>query len=971
MRKRIQIIEAISLLGLLIATCGLSQSHAGAPDSFEPLKEGRIPDNLTELWGEYDPTKEPLDVDFTKSWEQGGVTLRIVRFTVGTFKGVPARMTAIYGFPKSDQKLPAILDLHGANDSASLEEVQFAAQNGYAALSINWGGNPIRLGAEDYLGPNTDWGAVDATQPQKKSPTNLFLTTAPNGFTLDSVESPRNSAWFLCLVAARRALTFLEQQLEVDGERIGVQGRSMGAKIATQICGIDTRVKAAVPSRGGAGELLTSQRDIPGGYKTNPSEIALHCLSENAYLDRITRPLLYLSPSNDFDSVFDHMAYNWRNFSTEQVRMSVTPHTAYWNEPEFEITRLLWFEEHLKSASLFRMPKTPKFTADLRTGGGGTVVTVTPDTSWPPLAGVDVFYSTDPEFTTRFWRDAEPQRKGSVWTAECPILSADKPLFIYANVHYELPLRYRTEGGPKTFTISSYPLTFNPQRLQLVGVKSLDAPSLLIDDGTRGWKDWYRKAWSHPLWRATTRKIHDPKWQGPNEAQLAFQILSTEDNTLVVSLRNDSSDSDESVPTGEYLCEKQLTASEDWQTVTIDLSDFLPTRRDQAPLRVWRFVTELSLGSDGGSAYKNGARVELGNKEWKGPRELRNIRWIVSPDAIQAPQLADFKPNLAPVASFSAPVLPPLIDFTNPLARTLDGNLTTLGSKIGEIGEQLAKKSVDSGPKQGIVTPFGFQDKTPGALVGTFYDLKRTRNGELTDMLLRQYREVFRRFVRESWKEELLEKYTKSPNELYATQFFIPDVEASQGPQAFGIQNGEAGRWLALYKGRIAPPEDGTFYFVGGGHDVLIVRVNGKIVLDRCWNSQERKDWQADQNYNYAVTKLQNGLAKAVTELPNGLAKGDPMRMKADQYYDIEVLIGEEAGKTMFAWLLVEQSGKVYQKDLLGNPILPVFRTVDIPIPELEPGQSLPPYQPDGPIWKALPPQSKQRNSLEALFGPK
>ena len=962
MRKRTLIIKALSLLGLLIEICNPVRSSAQAADSFEPLSAGRIPTNLTELWGEYDPRKEPLDVDITKSWEEEGVTLRILRFTVGTFKGVPARITAIYGFPKSDQKLPAILDLHGANDSASLEAVRFAAHHGYAALSINWGGNRIRLGAEDYQGPNTDWGAVDATHPQKKSPTNLFLSTAPNGFTLDSVDSPRNSAWFLCLVAARRALTFLEQQLEVDGERIGVQGHSMGAKTATQICGIDTRVKAAVPSRGGAGELLMSQRDIPGGDRTNPGEMALQCLSENAYLDRITRPLLYLSPSNDFDSVFDNMAYNWRNFSTEQFRMSVTPHAAYWNAPEFEITQLLWFEEHLKSSALFRMPKTPKFTADLRTGGGGTVVTVTPDTSWPPLAGVDVFYSTDPDFKTRFWRDAEPQRKGSVWTAECPILSTDEPLFIYANVHYELPLKYRTEGGPKTFAISSYPLTFNSQRLKLVGVKPLDKPSMLIDDGTRGWKDWYRKTWSHPLWKATTRKIHDPKWQGPNGAQLAFEILSTADNTLVVSLRNNGSGSDESAFAGEYFCEKKLAASEDWQTVTLDLGDFLPARKDQSPLRVWRFVTELSLGSDGESAYKNGVRVDLGGKEWKGPREFRNLRWFPSPDAIQAPQLADFKPKLGPVASFSGPALTPSTDFTIPPAQAVEGKLPTVENRIDEIGGQLARKSLDSGPKQGVSTPFGFQDKTPGTLAGSFFDLKRTRNGDPTDMLLREFREVFRRFVREGWKQEILEKYAKSPNELYATQFFIPDVEASQGPKAFGIQNGEEGRWLALYKGRIAPPEDGTYYFVGGGHDVLVVRVNGKVVLDRCWNDQYRntKDWQADQNYNYAVTKL-----------PNGLAKGDPMRMKADQFYDIEVLIGEEAGKTMFAWLLVEQSGKVYQKDPLGNPILPIFRTADIPIPELDPGQSLPPYQPDGPLWRALPPQSKERNSLDSIFGPK
>jgi hypothetical protein len=33
-------------------------------------------------------------------------------------------------------------------------------------------------------------------------------------YTIDAVASPRNSNWFLLAVAARRAITFLEQQPE-------------------------------------------------------------------------------------------------------------------------------------------------------------------------------------------------------------------------------------------------------------------------------------------------------------------------------------------------------------------------------------------------------------------------------------------------------------------------------------------------------------------------------------------------------------------------------------------------------------------------------------------------------------------------------------------------------------------------------------------------------------------------------------
>ena len=57
-------------------------------------------------------------------------------------------------------------------------------------------------------------------------------------------------------MAARRAITFLEQQPEVDPKRIGAHGNSMGGKLTTDLAGIDKRIKAAVPSCGGSGDLL-------------------------------------------------------------------------------------------------------------------------------------------------------------------------------------------------------------------------------------------------------------------------------------------------------------------------------------------------------------------------------------------------------------------------------------------------------------------------------------------------------------------------------------------------------------------------------------------------------------------------------------------------------------------------------------------------------------------------------------------
>ena len=65
-----------------------------------------------------------------------------------------------------------------------------------------------------YDGPQTDWGKLDATHPPERNKVNHFIGGAltPDDYTLDTVESPRNSNWFLVLMAARRAITFLEQQ---------------------------------------------------------------------------------------------------------------------------------------------------------------------------------------------------------------------------------------------------------------------------------------------------------------------------------------------------------------------------------------------------------------------------------------------------------------------------------------------------------------------------------------------------------------------------------------------------------------------------------------------------------------------------------------------------------------------------------------------------------------------------------------
>ena len=75
---------------------------------------------------------------------------------------------------------------------------------------------------------------------------------------------PRNNSWFLATLGARRGLTFLERQPEIDADKLGVYGHSMGGKLTVLTAGSDKRVKAAAPSCGG----------ISDRYSTNPLHLS-------------------------------------------------------------------------------------------------------------------------------------------------------------------------------------------------------------------------------------------------------------------------------------------------------------------------------------------------------------------------------------------------------------------------------------------------------------------------------------------------------------------------------------------------------------------------------------------------------------------------------------------------------------------------------------------------------------------------
>jgi hypothetical protein len=279
------------------------------------------------------------------------------------------------------------------------------------------------------------------------------------------------------------------------------------------------------------------------------------------------------------------------------------------------------------------MPRTPQITLHLQTNTGVPSVTVTPDDT-RPVQHVDIYYSLDPHELTRFWRDAKAAKSGAQWQADCPVMNLDQPIFVYADVAYETPSEYRKVAQPSggensdTFAISSRVLSASATQLRAAKAQATDKPERLIDDGARGWHDWYQLNWGHPpLWKATTRKLKDTKWRGPDGATLHFEIKCETDNQLVLTFNcNAWGAFAQGKPAVDYTVVKPLKGSPDWQSVDVKLSELTaPDPKVTAPLANWRTVTEFSL-SPSGSLLKNGQTETVNGKAWKGPREIRNLR---------------------------------------------------------------------------------------------------------------------------------------------------------------------------------------------------------------------------------------------------------------------------------------------------------------------------------------------------------
>ncbi|WP_269538943.1 hypothetical protein [Cerasicoccus fimbriatus] len=222
-------------------------------------------------------------------------------------------------------------------------------------------------------------------------------------------------------------------------------------------------------------------------------------------------------------------------------------------------------------------------------------------------------------------------------------------------------------------------------------------------------------------------------------------------------------------------------------------------------------------------------------------------------------------------------------------------------------------------PKLTLESLFGNTQSGGFDLAGAFFDLKQSPNREPRST---DYKEFVRRYATGSWPMGQLKRFYQADRKLYASTLLIPHRMADQAPAAFGVaEEVQPSQWLAHYEGQITPPFSGKLRFWGFADDVLIVRVNGRIVLDGSFHPRNYTDWESSEPELNRKYNIGNG----------SLAVGDWINVQEGRKLKIEILIGEEPGGHFSTYLLVEEKDKEYPKAQDGRPILPIFKMTPLP----------------------------------------
>lgn len=590
-----------------------------------------------EIWDGYDPTAEPLDEEVLKTWEEDGTVYKEVYFNGEELDGKYVRIYGIYSAPKGGSKLPAVLHIHGGGQTVNTRWSKEFAQRGYAFLTFNWGGEWTNR--KRY----TLWNNYPNGDHKKR---HARKVTKP---------SPRTDAYYLWTQASRRALTYLCTQKEVDSERIGAFGVSMGGTIMWNLA-FDDRIKAgcAIYGVGMSTYRYVDPRFAIGHPGHTPSENDLRwrqSMAPEASAPYVKFPMLYMSSTNDHHGNMDRSEQVFAMMSEGvPIARAQTPRYRHHIGADFTETLPQWMDYHLKGKG--NWPANPK-TSITKATNTVPMFSLIPN-QMDQIEKVQIYYALENPFTVnRHWRDAVAVKKGETYRAELPVMNSDEYLFAFANITYKSGV-----------VLSSKLEAVIPEK---IGAKvSISKPNRTFYDGEEGLAGWVcsspgtdpvpglikqplkmvvgpdsKKGFTFDARRTPwTYAPGDPEFRAPKGASLEFEIKSTNGEDFVVKLHKNYQIGGSKT----YAAAVKLSGKPGWQKVKLEASDFKEVKNGDILGESINEVNTLELAPGKGGRWQD-KEIILRNFRWTGGsyvahvhsyrnnENLKNVKAVSSDDA--------------------------------------------------------------------------------------------------------------------------------------------------------------------------------------------------------------------------------------------------------------------------------------------------------------------------------------------------
>lgn len=228
---------------------------------------------------------------------------------------------------------------------------------------------------------------------------------------------------------------------------------------------------------------------------------------------------------------------------------------------------------------------------------------------------------------------------------------------------------------------------------------------------------------------------------------------------------------------------------------------------------------------------------------------------------------------------------------------------------------------------------FGGEVSIGNDLEVTYYDLKRTRAGRYKVIGNDEWRAAFRKFFKDDWDTTVLSRYYRAPQKRYASCVVMPATGSYMAPAAFGEGDAPGTYWLAHYQGAIVHPEDITFRFWVSAEDSLAIRIDEKVVVAASFVDHTASAMRSERSIeSYGALWEADTMDSLKYVISNGRATvGNWITLKGGEPLPMEIVLTDNGGFGFTAIVAVEVKGVEYERSVWGGPLLPVFKTSDIP----------------------------------------